>query len=239
MQDAGLYALYKLHLIDAALHEIKSHAGSLDVGMEEATRYKEIEANSAPERTRVQQIKRDIADAELEQKTLADKVAKYEKQLFDGSLTNSREVENVQKEIAMLKALSEELDGKLLDLYDRAPGLEKQTATVEAELQALAKTIRAKQEAAKAEHERLQAAYQSKGSERAAALAKVEPAMKATYEAIRAKTGSTAMALVTKDDRCAHCGMHVPEKASDAIRTGRVTQCEQCRRILFILMPSV
>ncbi|MBX3112527.1 MAG: hypothetical protein KF857_11000 [Fimbriimonadaceae bacterium] len=238
MRDEGLYLLYKLHLIDAALYDLKQHAAALDVGKEESAKIKALETLIKPVKDELAQVQRETEETETAQKADEEKLARYEKQLYDGSITNSREVENVQKEIEMLTGLVITLDDKATALRGQAKPLRDKVKQAEAKVAELRQAGLAKQEAAKAEHARLEAEYKQAAAKRPDAAKAVDPGLLRTYEAVRAKTGNTAMATVTPQDRCQHCGMHVPEKALDAIRSGRPAQCEQCRRILFIVVPE-
>lgn len=238
MSDAGLYPLYKLHLLDSALHDLKMQAANLDVGKAEAAQIKSLEADESGEFAAAKAVLADLKDKELEQKTLEEKVAKFEKQLFDGSVTSAKEIEHIQHEIEMLKGLSSSLDDKLLALMEEAPAAKAKVDGVEKELAIARQALATKQSEAKESHAEMQARYTAKGAERNALAKTIDESMLRQYEQIRKSTGSTAMATVTNLDRCSHCGMQVPEKAKDSIRSGRITTCESCKRILFIVMPE-
>lgn len=238
MRDEGLYQLYKLHLIDAALYDLKQHAAVLDVGKEESAKIKALEAQLKPVRDQLAELQKELDATEIDQKADEDKLARYEKQLYDGSITNAREVENVQKEIEMLTGLVVTLDDKANALREKVKPLRDQVKKTDALTSELRKAGLAKQETAKTEHARLEVEYKQTAAKRADAAKAVDPGLLRTYEAIRAKTGNTAMATITPQIRCHHCGMHVPEKALDLVRSGKPAQCEQCRRLLFIVVPE-
>ncbi len=238
MSDAGLYPLYKLHLLDSALYDLKMQAANLDVGKAESAKIKALEADESGEYSAAKATLADLKDKELEQKTLDEKRAKFEKQLFDGSVTSAKEIEHIQHEIEMLKGLSSNLDDKLLALMDEAPAAKAKVDEVEKEIAITRQTLATKQAEAKELHGEMQARFTAKGAERNALAKTIDESMLRQYEQIRKATGSTAMATVTNLDRCSHCGMQVPEKAKDSIRSGRITTCETCKRILFIVMPE-
>ncbi len=238
MSDAGLYPLYKLHLIDSALYDLKMHAANLDLGQAEAKEIKDREAAAGPAVAEAKALHAELRDRELEQKTLEDKKKKYEKQLFDGSLQFSRDIENVQKEIAMLNELIGKVDERIMELWELQPPAKVVSDQFEVEIADLRKRAAEKRHAAEEEHAALQARYKKKAAERAEAAAAVDPAMLKQYEAVRKVTGSTAMALVKNGNACSHCGMHVPERVQALMRLGRLMPCESCKRILFILVPE-
>lgn len=238
MSDAGLYTLYKLHLIDSALHDMKMHAAALDVGQAELAEAKLREESSASLIAEAKALSSELRDKELEQKSLEDKRKKYEKQLFDGSLHFARDVENVQKEIAMLNDLLGKVDGRIMELWEALPPVQAEADAAKRVIEDLRSKAAEKRSAAEQEHQTLQAKYRAKAAERASAVGAVEPGLLRQYEAVKKATGSTAMATVTGKDACSHCGMHVPERGKALIRQGRPTPCESCKRLLFIVMPE-
>ncbi|MBS1715420.1 MAG: hypothetical protein JST30_13910 [Armatimonadetes bacterium] len=237
MADGGLFALYKLHLIDSALYEFQQRAKALDVGRDEAAQIKEIESDPDGVLGTARKLSAEMKDAELEQKGLADKVKKFESDLYGGKVVNPREVENLEKEIASLKERSGKIDDRLLELYEEVPPAKAKAEEAERRISALRGTIAEKQSAAKEEHVRLQEAYKREAAKRATAKAAVPGPLFSLYERIREKS-DVGMAMVSDDHRCEACGMPVSEKFFDALVHDKVMQCENCRRILFRLQQG-
>lgn len=239
MPDTGLARLFRLHKIDHELHDLKAHAGALDTGQEEAARLKEYLAETDEVRTRAKQLAADLKDLELEAESLQAKKQKFEKQLFDGSISNSREAENVEKEIAMLKEMIDEAEMRELELMETLPSAQEAARGHEEKIEELQKAILRKRKKAVQEHEAIKAQYGETAKKRPAALQGIPEPLLKQYEALRAKLDGVAMAVVTDAETCGECGMHVPERALELIRRDQVVQCEQCRRILFSPVPTL
>lgn len=237
MADTGLFALYKLHLVDSALYEMKQHAAALDVGREEAAKIKELEADPEGVLGRSRQLSAELKDQELQQKTLEDKIKKLDSDLFSGKISNPREIAAIEKDKELVNEQRAKIDSRILELWDLVPPAKEAAANIEAQITELKETMAKKQVAAKSEHEKLQAAFKAKAAERAPAAARVPKPLLEVYEKLRAKL-DVGMALVTPDSRCESCGMLVPTKALEHIREDKVIQCEQCRRILFKLQQG-
>lgn len=237
MADTGLFALYKLHLVDSSLYEMKQHAAALDVGRAEAAKVRELEADPEGLLTHARQLSAELKDLELQQKGFEDKVKKLDADLFSGKITNPREIAAIEKDKGLVNEQRAKVDARILELWELVPPAKEAAAEIEASISALKETIAKKQVAARAEHEHLQASYKAKAAERAPAAAKVPKPLLDVYEKLRAKL-DVGMALVTNDNRCESCGMLVPTKALEHIREDKVTQCEQCRRILFKLQQG-
>lgn len=237
MADERLYKLYKLHKIDAALLQLKSRADHLDAGQGEAAIYKKLDAESKGIREEAGNLRKSAAEIEVREQQAESKLEKFQKQLYDGSLVNPREIENVQKEIEMLETLVVNLDDERKGVLARLEAVASEAGAAEAQMAKAKAAYAEKRDAAKVEHEALVARFREVGLTRAAAEKAVEPALLAVYASSRKKTGGTGVALVTADHRCAECGIDVPEKIREAVQSGKAMGCESCRRILFILTP--
>src|SRR5688500_809412 len=114
MAEGDLRKLWKLHLIDTAILEIRARAAALDPGKRIQAQIdalaKELEASPA------KTLGAELSDLELQQKGIASKIAKIEKDLYGGKIVNPREVENLQKEIEALRRQRAGLDERILEL---------------------------------------------------------------------------------------------------------------------------
>jgi predicted nucleic acid-binding Zn-ribbon protein len=238
MADTGLFALYKLSLVDTALYELKQRASHLDVGHQELDALKRLQAEAEAGRSGA--AKRQAAltkDLELQAESMRERLKRLDKDLYGGSVVNPREVEKIEEEVKALKAQIDDLDTRLLQLYESQPRLDAAREEESRVIEDLKKAIARKQAQAKAEHEALQAAYRTKAAERGPLAERVPQPLLETYERLRAKLG-IGLATVTDQQRCSQCGVHVPEKTMEMIVQDRVVQCEQCRRILFRLQQG-
>ena len=178
-------------------------------------------------------------DFESKTEETKEKKARFEAKLFSGELTNAREVENVQKEVDMLGDILETIAKDAKDHDASLPELKKQAKVCEDEISVLQKTIVKKRQIAVAAHERLKAEYQVQSKLRPGASSLVPPALLNQYENIRKHHGDIAMAVISEEQTCGACGMHVPEKTKVQVNSDRLASCEACRRILFAPVPNV
>jgi uncharacterized protein len=231
MASPDLRRLWKLHQIDAAILEIRARAASLDVGQKLSAEIdsltKSLEANGYKNLHAEQQ------DIELQQKSIDDKLAKFDKELYGGKIVNPREVENYEKEIAMLKKQKEAMDERLLALWDEmapvkieADKIEKAIATRKEQL---AET-RKKAVAAKAQ---LESDYKTKSAQRIEVAKDQNPTLLAKYESIRQRHDGIGMAEFVKGKQCGGCGTLLPERTLQGAKDDKVMTCESCHRILY------
>lgn len=234
MAGTGLFALYKLHLIDAALYELKQHAAVLDIGRSETARIKQLESDPEGVLSASRTLSAELKDLELEQKTYDDKLKKLDSDLYGGKVVNPREVANIEKEKENIHELRAKNDERILELWDLVPPAKEAAKSIEDQISSLKSAVAKKQVAAKAEHEQMQIRYKATAAKRPELVKAVPVPLLSIYDKLREKLG-VGMAMVTNDHRCGACGMHVPEKAFTMIIEDKVTQCENCRRILFRL----
>lgn len=233
--DSRLFALYKLHKVDAKLHELKTRAGNLDVGKEEIAQFKELEKDSKELLAAAEAYKSNVKGLENKLVETNLKKEKYEKQLYDGTVSNPREVENLQKEVEMLTSLAKETEDKLHQAKGEKSAMLDPADQVIAKLKELKKAILIKQKRAKEEHQSLQTEFKQVADSRPAVAEGVEPELITSYTVARKSTNGTGMALVLDSGTCSACGNPVPARNTGLIREGKVVNCESCRRILFIL----
>src|SRR5579862_3855446 len=116
MPSSDLRHLHKLFLIDMALVDIRKRAATLDPGRKTAAEIQALEKdlNEGPARM----LQAELIDLELKQKSFQEKANKFEKDLYGGKVVNPREVEAIQKEIAILKRQRGEFDERILTILD-------------------------------------------------------------------------------------------------------------------------
>jgi len=233
MASADLRRLWKLHLIDVAIQDIRNRAAHLDVGQ---SALKEIEALNMElevKGVRTKGLSGEMHDLELQQKSILDKAGKFEKQLYGGSIVNPREVESIEKEIAMLKRQHATFDERILELMDLVPAAKAVSDKIEAAIAEKQKVVAEKRKAAVGVKAQLEADFKQKTAARPEAAKEVSPSLLARYEAIRPKHDGIGMAEIVKSRQCGGCGTLLPERTLQNAVDDKVVTCETCHRILY------
>ena len=239
MTDERLYHLFKLHEVDEKLLSIKGRAENLDLGKKELAGIKKIRADYASDLELFELKKKEIEQERLKVDIATQKIKKFNEDLYSGNALNSKEVENLQKEIQMLEQLGLTSEQKIEDLQIELEPLSKRVNKINAKIRELEETAKQKRIQAELEHEQLKAAFKDVGATRHDRESAVEPELIKVYDAARKRTGNTGVALVTPENRCSGCGVPVPERTRDAVRIGKTQQCESCRRVLFIREEAI
>jgi predicted nucleic acid-binding Zn-ribbon protein len=233
-----LFSLYKLHKVDSALHSLRQEAAGLDTGQEEAKELKGLQAEYDVLSAKAKSLTGEQRDLELQQKSYTAKIEGFSKKLYDGSVVSPKEVENIEKEIAMLRGLVEGSDERLLELFEEAPPAVAEAEAVKTQMDALQARIEEKRKAAVERHAQIKKEFDALKAQRPQVAAEVEKALLSKYEDVRKRTGDVAMADVTENGTCSQCGMLVPTRQSKMLDDDRLVQCEGCHRILFKAVPA-
>lgn len=234
MSEMDLRRLHQLHLIDAAIAEIKSRAAALDPGRQIQTALQKLQTKLDEVSGRLHALQGEQSDLELKQQGIDAKLQKIDKEMYGGNVVNPREVETLEKEIANLKRQRSEIDVRLLELWEEVPPIQAEVTALEADRTKLKQDLNIHQKKVLEEKAQLEAAFKQRQQERPAVLAQVPKPLLVRYDAIRQKAGGIGMTDVVRKGFCGSCGTHLPEKLIETAREGRVATCESCFRILYV-----
>ncbi len=238
MKDERLYRLYRLHKIDSRLMEIKNEAEHLDVGSRELAAVKKIRAEAGEDLRRHEDLTARTHQIRTSLDQIESKRDRLNRELFSGSI-GAKEAEAIQQELenigdqeVQLAIELEEAEAQLAPLIDKV-------GEVSNKVEAFKNQAAKKRGAAEVRHKELQALFRQVGETRAATEAEVDKPLLANYASARKRSGNTGMTLITPDDRCESCGIHIAPKIKESVQNGKVTPCESCGRILFVIEEAV
>lgn len=233
MSVLDLFPLYKLHLVDERIAEIKKRAAALDPGREVQAEIKELEIELAERHAAASSLSGELNDLDLKQKSIDEKSKRLSNQLYGGSIVNPKEVLAIEKELKSLKETRSAADDRILELWESVPTAklaEQEAATKVADAK---KRLQAHLGEAHKLKALLEADYKAAQEQRPKLSAIVDPGVLKRYVEIRDRAGGIGMATVTGQGTCARCGTQLPTKTIEAAKEGKWTQCESCHRILF------
>lgn len=207
----------------------------------EAARAKELAAAASAardqavlRRTEAHDLKREVAKLEGE----VDKVrarAKRDAELLEaGDVASSRQLIDLQHEIASLQRRQTELEDVELDVMERFEAAEAARSAAERERDELTdQAERARGEAEQA-MQNLAAEYRAAKARRAGLCQALPADLLALYEKVSADRGGVAVAEFV-NDQCGACRLQMIPADLAVVRTApvdEVLRCEECRSIL-------
>ena len=179
-------------------------------------------------------LKRDQerADADVEQVRAR---SKHDQELLNGgTITDPKQLQNLQHEIESLARRQSELEDVELEIMDRVEGalaavaqLAGQKSELAAEREALAENVRVL-------HEEIEAEKSMVTADRARIADGIPTDLLALYEKIRLDHSGVGAARLYRG-RCEGCRLELPPNEIEALRNANVStvvRCEECRRIL-------
>ena len=233
MASAELQRLWKLSQIDSGLVEIRHKAANLDVGKKILAEIEELKKRDAADGGGYRKLAAELADLELAQKSLEEKIKKVEKELYGGKIVNPREVENFEKEIAIFKRQRDANDEKILALWEVIPPAKELSEKIDKLIAIKQAELAEKKKAAIALKGQLETEFARLTKLRPDATRGIPPILMAKYDGIRQRNGGIGMAEVTKKQTCSHCGTVMPERTVQGLKDDKVISCESCHSILY------
>ncbi|RYG47849.1 hypothetical protein EON79_06230 [bacterium] len=230
MASTDLMRLWRLHQIDAGLIEVRQRAAQLNSGKAQQEKLAQLE--EAAEKHPYRVLHAEKTDLELANKTVEDKIKKFEGQLYGGTVVSSREVATLEKEIESLKRQRDRSDERLLSMMDELPPLEASYKATNDKLEEAKRAVASARKAAVAMRTELETRYKDLNAERPTTAKLIPPALLAKYEGVR-KARGTGMAMVVNRQTCGGCGTALPERIREFAEAGKTVACETCQRILY------
>ena len=231
MAASDLRRLWDLHEIDAEIYDIKRRAANFNPGKEFAARLKQLEALEAEVGGRHKALHAEKTDLELQIKSLQDKAKRIDKDIYGGSVTSSREVEALEKDLAQTKRQLDDRELRLLEVTELLEPAQAELDKILKEKSGRAQQLKQAQAQGLQEREAMQKRYAELTKLRPEKAKIVSAPMLARYEGIRGKH-STGMAKI-KGVNCEGCGTVQSEKVILTAKDERLITCESCHRILY------
>ncbi len=163
---------------------------------------------------------------------LLSKIAAAEQQLYGGRITNPKELSSLQHEINTMKARSDQLENKALEIIDQVETAEQSVAAASSEYEKLEGEWLRQQQQLTDEIELLKKSLADLTEKRQQLVEQIEPPAVELYERIRQQK-KQAVAKV-EQGICRACRISLSASALQKARSGQPVQCGSCGRILFI-----
>lgn len=225
--------LYRLQQVEKELDDSRARLQEIERILAEDERVAEAEQEFEQAQDAYIKAKSRMGDAEQSVASQRKKIENTENSLYGGTVTNPKELEDLQRESESLKRYLTTLEDRLLEamveleqaeeVYERAKqNLEEVRSSVAAEHQDLTE----ERNALTKKIPRLEAEVENERNS-------TPDKDLATYEKLKQRIGGFPIALV-EGGTCGVCGMAIPGSKAQRVRTGgEVVRCESCGRMLY------
>ncbi len=189
-------------------------------------------AGIASDQRKLDDIKRQQRSAETDAEDLTAKIKAGDEKLYSGKVRNPKELTDLQRDVAGLKARRSDLESKALEMMEQAEAAQARLTKARADLETLEKAAGASQRALKAEVEHLKKLLADLKLRRGPIVQSIDPRIMQLYEKLR-KEKRVALARV-EQGICRGCRISLSSNEIQQARSGNVVQCSSCGRILFL-----
>jgi predicted nucleic acid-binding Zn-ribbon protein len=194
----------------------------------------DVEARSAEVEGRRHELQRDQQRLEDEVALIREKAVAHDKALYSGTISNPRELQAMQDEIAALNRRIGQLEDQELELMEQIEPLDTEVAELAAERAAADEQAAALRGRIAEAEVHLDEELGANQAERSALAADVPEDLLQTYDALRKRTGGIAIARLVGSN-CGGC--HLQLSAVEVARLKKLdpdepANCEECGRLL-------
>ena len=223
--------LAQLHTLDLELDDKNTRIRAIDATLANDTTAHARAAQDAAHK-QLAELSSAQRDRELEAQTLDAKIREVEQRLYNGRVTNPKELESLEKDLQMHKRQRGTLDETRLDLMDAIDQAQKRADEMSRTL-ALVEATHAN-EVALLTHERetLVARLAHANESHTHTRASLDANVLRQYDQLRRAKAGRAIAIL-KRDTCGACGVIVPTGLISRVSIGEtIVTCPSCGRIL-------
>jgi hypothetical protein len=204
----------------------------LDTGAELRRRYEAIRAHCEKLESSLRSARSSLADGELELKSVEQKKREFEKRLYDGKVTNPKELTAIEREIEMLGRYRGTLDERILNAMDAIEKTEAEQARYAAARDGAEAAWHTQEQSYRDAKAKLEGQQAGLSARRAALAAELEPNTLRRYEDLRGRASNLGITRVI-DGACGGCHTSLARAVLHQVSEGAAyVFCENCRRFL-------
>jgi predicted nucleic acid-binding Zn-ribbon protein len=186
----------------------------------------------AAQQQELDDVKRYHRESEAEVDDILSKIKEIEDQLYGGKITNPKELSSLQHELATMKAKSEELENKTLEIIDRVEETEKTVSAAAENFKKLEDDWQQDQKQLAIDIDEIKSKLEELKSKRQHLAGQIEPRILTLYERIRQQKKQAVVKV--EQGICRACRISLSASILQKAKSGQPVQCGTCGRIVFI-----
>jgi len=226
--------LLRLQSLDSEIAAADGRLADLDASLAHSEQMETAEARLRAEESAEQALGQEQRQLETAIEDLTARIAPDEKRLYDGSVTNPKELTAIGQEIEHLKGRREALEDELLQLLERGDAAAAATGEARTVHDEASRRRSTELAALGEERETLRTRRAELELKREVARAEIKPVTLARYDRLLDRKGGIAVAAV-RGGACQGCRVALP----DAVRrrasmSPDPVECPNCDRMLSV-----
>jgi len=225
--------LYRLQSIDKDLADKRTRLEEIERILADSSELTRATSDLEKAEARLNIVRSDHSKADHLLESQRAKLKNNEKLLYGGSVTNPKELEDLQKEAVSLRKHLETLEDRLLEVMIDLEGCEKAFATCEDTVQSIKNAMAQQHQALINEKKDLLDSADRLSDDRSGMAARILPDDLDLYSRLQEKFGNRVIARL-EDQSCGACGLQLARSdLQEARNSNTISRCPQCGRILF------
>ncbi len=224
-----LFSLQELDLVLDRIRKVTQKAeGELNVGIG----MERLEEELQGEKTRLAEFQSQHKTQQQDSEAQRERSTRLDEQLYDGSVTNPRDLESMEQEATNVRNALEKVDAQLAELGLRAEESQGRCDNLKKQLAETSRTWIKRRTELEEELKSSNAEISLVASQRDEMAAILDPASVQQYENLRRTKGGLGVAMVERG-LCQACRMSLPTQQRQKVRSAHLTVlCSSCGRIL-------
>lgn len=225
--------LSQLQEIDLELASKRETLANVHSKIGDDSSVKETAASLDQARQRLAQIEKDQRSAEAESEDIGAKRREVEAELYNGKVTNIKELGSLQEEFEQIKSKLKQVDDRVLEVMGEVDVANKSLISQEQKLKDVETQWRLEQDSLAGESSILQAAITQLDKKRGTLAAEITPASLKVYEELRNIMQGKVVAKM-EQGKCRGCRLSLSVHELKRVRSPNMVQCSSCHRILYM-----
>jgi len=173
----------------------------------------------------------DLLNQEIQQKKV--KKSQSEASLYGGKISNPKELQDLQSEIASLTRVLSEMDEKLVEKLMQVDEADEKIQKCNDRLSEAQSAFETRKSMLTAENANLENAIRNLEAQRASQISQIDDASLRTYETLRKSKNGLAIARL-QDECCSACGSALTAgQCQQARSASQLFFCPSCGRIVY------
>ena len=224
--------LYQLQEIDLELEANEQASSQIASQLGESQAVVRAQTKLASENQRLQELKRQQQSLEWEIDDLTNKLAVVQEKLYGGSIKNPKELASLQHEVEGFKSKRGHLEDGALEVMEQVELTASSVATLNNDIKSLTAEWQSQQQQLSNNMEELKATQSDLKRKRQALSASIDPETIEFYNKLKRQRGTTVARV--EQGICRGCRISLSTGELQQVRGGRLVQCSNCGRILFL-----
>lgn len=226
--------LYALQETDQALGKAQSRLAEIEAELVESDEMVLALEVAHEKRGAVDELRSRLSDAEWSVDEVRSKAAEVERKLYSGTVTNPKELADLDADLKSLRGQTTKREDLLLGLLVEIEEAEAQLATAQGRYSDIEADWKQHQEGLLREKGQIEPQLVSLQARRDLQSPTVDRSSLRLYELLRERHAGQAVARVERG-MCQGCRITLPVSILQKVRSGiGLIQCVSCERILFV-----